>query len=233
MSADAPPDGRADPEATLDRLVELGAVEEAADGTLTTTPAFESDRRVYRNTYDYMGDDGVATTVADLFGVDREEAHRLLDAGEVTTEDVVAYLAIQSFAEESLGTAEHAMMAELLSRIGPDTPVPAGVDERDDDTYRAFLDEHPDAVVTVWRHDCSPCDLMKGDIDAILGVVPDDVAVAGVDGESVPEFRREFGVDAAPAVLCFRDGTLEATETGRKRPTELAALFDDVYGQTA
>jgi hypothetical protein len=233
MSTDAPANGRADPEAALDRLVELGAVAEADDGSLTTTPAFESDRRIYRNTYDYMGDDGVADTVADLFGVEKEEALDLLERGEVTSEDVVAYLAIQSFADESLETAEHAMMAELLVRLGPDTPVPADVEEVDDDSYRAFLDDNPHAVLTVWKHDCDPCEAMKGDVAAVLELVPDGVAVAGVDGENAPEFRAAFDVDAAPAVLCFRDGTLEAVATGRKRPGELGALFADVYDAPA
>jgi thiol-disulfide isomerase/thioredoxin len=180
-----------------------------------------------------MGDDGVADTVADLFGIEEEAALDLLERGEVTTEDVVAYLAIQSFADETLETAEHAMMAELLVRLGPKTPVPTGVEEVDDDSYRAFLDDHPHAVVTVWKHDCDPCEAMKGDLEAILELLPDAVAVAGVDGENVPEFRSVFGVDAAPAVLCFRDGTLEAVETGRKRPGELGALFADVYDAPA
>ncbi|MDS0298217.1 thioredoxin family protein [Halogeometricum sp. S1BR25-6] len=229
MSADAPANGRADPEAALDRLLELGAVTEDADGTLATTAAFENDRRIYRDTYDYMGREGVADTVADLFGVDRDEAHSLLDSGEVTTEDVVAYLAVRSFADEPLGTAEHAMMAELLVRIGPGTPVPDVIEVVDDATYEAFLAEHPDAVVTVWKHHCDPCEAMKGDLDAILDAVPDGVAVAGVDGAEADAFRRAFGVDAAPAVLCFRDGVLEALETGRKRPAELATLFETVW----
>lgn len=232
MSTDAPPNGRADPEATLDRLIELGAVREDAEGSLATTAAFESDRRVYRDTYGHMDDEGVAATVADLFGIDRGEALELLDAGEVTTEDVVAYLAIRSFADEPLGTAEHAMMAELLVRIGPDTPVPGEIEEvdGDDDGYRRYLDAHPDAVVTVWKHHCDPCEAMKADIEGILAAVPDGVAVAGVDGAEAGAFRREFGVDAAPAVLCFRDGALEASVTGRKRPTELETLFGTVYG---
>jgi hypothetical protein len=233
MSTDTPANGRADPEATLDRLVELGAVEENEDGTLATTAAFENDRRIYRNTYDYMDREGVADTVADLFGVGRDEARSLLDAGEVTTEDVVAYLAIQSFADEPLGTAEHAMMAELLVRIGPDSPVPEAIEAVEDDAHEAFLDEHPDAVVTVWKHHCDPCEAMKGDLEEILAAMPDGVAVAGLDGAEAGAFRRAFGVDAAPAVLCFRDGSLEALETGRKRPAELAALFETVYGESA
>ncbi|ELZ26657.1 thioredoxin [Halogeometricum pallidum JCM 14848] len=233
VSADAPANGRADPEAALDRLIELGAVTEDDDGALSTTAAFENDRRIYRDTYDYMGREGVADTVADLFGVDRSEAFDLLDAGEVTTEDVVAYLAVRSFADEPLDTAEHAMMAELLVRIGPDTPVPEAIEAVEDDAYEAFLDEHPDAVVTVWKHHCDPCEAMKREIDDILAAVPDGVAVVGVDGDEAGAFRREFDVGAAPAVLCFQDGTLEALETGRKRPTELATLFATIYGESA
>jgi thiol-disulfide isomerase/thioredoxin len=235
MSADAPSpsDGLPDPEAVLDRLVELDAVDETPDGSLETTTAFEDVRRVYRDTYGHMEADGVATTVADLFGVSREEARRLLDADEVTREDVVAYLAMRSFADEDLDSATLAVMADLLVRVGPGSPVPDALTELTDETYESFLAENPDAVVTVWKHHCDPCEAMKSELPRILDAVPEGVAVAGVDGEEVVDFRRTFDVDAAPAVLCFVDGTFAWAETGRQRPGRLAERFDDCYGPDA
>lgn len=232
VSADSPPanGGLPDPEAVLDDLLELGAVTEGDDGSLSTTSAFEDVRRVYRDTYANMDDDGVVSTVADLFGVDRDEAASLLDSGEVTRADVTAYLSIRSFAEGELDSPALAVASNLLVRLGPGTPVPDAFEELDDGTYGAFLDSNPDAVVTVWRNYCDPCEAMKEDVPELLDAVPEGVATAGIDGEEAPEFRREFGVDSAPSVLLFRGGELRETLTGRRRPETLADRFDETFG---
>lgn len=222
--------GLPDPEAVLDRLVALGAVTEAEDGSLATTSEYEDVRRVYHDTYARMDDDGVESTVADLFSVDGAEAASLLDAGEVTRADVIAYLSARSFADGELDSPTLAVAADLLVRIDPETPVPEAFEELTDDSYRSFLDSNPDAVVTVWRNHCDPCEAMKADVPAILDAVPEGVATAGLDGEDAPGFRREFGVDAAPAVLLFGDGALRETLTGRRRPETLADRFADAFG---
>jgi thiol-disulfide isomerase/thioredoxin len=220
-------------EAALDRLVDAGAVDEAEDGTLTTTAAFEDVRRVYHDTYAHMDDEGIYETVSDLFGLTRAEAAEAVEDGGVTVEEVVAYLSARSFLDDRGAVPDEAtvaVMARLLVEIGPGTPVPDAVPELDDDSYGAFLTDHPDAVITVWKHHCDPCEAMKADLDAVLAAVPDGVAVAGVDGESVPAFRTEFEVDVAPAVLAVRDGELQARLTGRQSPAAIESRFDDVYG---
>ncbi|MFC6724147.1 hypothetical protein ACFQE1_07120 [Halobium palmae] len=65
--------------------------------------------------------------------------------------------------------------------------------------------------------------------DEILAAVPEGVAVAGVDGEDCFDFRLEYEVNAAPAVVCLRDGEHRLTETGRRSPAAFAELFDGVY----
>ncbi|AZH25134.1 thioredoxin family protein [Haloplanus aerogenes] len=122
-----------------------------------------------------------------------------------------------------------ATMASLVAEISPGSPVPERVEELDDESWRAFLDDHPDAVVTVWRHDCAPCEALKEDLDAVLSELPDGVAVAGVDGESVPNFRRTFDVDSAPAVCCFCGGDLADTLTGRQSTDTYADRFAELY----
>jgi thiol-disulfide isomerase/thioredoxin len=122
-----------------------------------------------------------------------------------------------------------ATMATLVAEISPGSPVPDAVPELDDESWPAFLDDHPDAVVTVWRHDCAPCEALKDDLDAVLSALPDTVAVAGVDGESVADFRRTFDVQTAPAVCSFRDGALEDVTTGRQSPDTYADRFVAVY----
>jgi len=225
-------------EDALDALIDAGLVAERDDG-LVTTETFESVRRVYRDSYANLGDDAFRQTVADAFGVDEATAAERIDSGEITRDDLIAYLSLRS-AFDSEGRSPSggrsqadderlATMATLVAEISPGSPVPDVLDDLDDESWRAFLDEHPDAVVTVWRHDCAPCEALKADLDAVLSSLPDDVAVAGVDGESVPDFRRTFDVDAAPAVCCFRDGALEAVLTGRQSPDAYADRFSELY----
>jgi thiol-disulfide isomerase/thioredoxin len=220
-------------EAALDRLVEAGAVDEAEDGRLTTTTAFEEVRRVYHDTYAHMDDEGIYDTVSDLFGLSHAEAAEAVEEGGVTVEEVVAYLSARSFLDDRGAVPEEAtlaMMARLLVEIGPGTPVPDAMPELDDESYGSFLDDHPNAVITVWKRHCDPCEAMKEDLDDLLSAVPDGVAVAGVDGESVSAFRAEFEVEVAPAVLAVRDGELRGSLTGRQSPAALEELFEDVYG---
>ena len=71
---------------------------------------------------------------------------------------------------------------------------------------------------------------MKADLEEILERVPDDVAVAGVDGEAVPSFRLDYGVDSAPATLAFEGGELVESLSGRRSPVALEQFFSVVYG---
>lgn len=211
----------------LDALVDAGLVDETADG-LATTEDFEATRRIYRDTYGAADDAVFRQTVADAFGVSESVAADRIEHGAITREDLIAYLALRSALPDA-DDERLAMMATLVAELSPESPVPDAVAELDDDAWPAFLDDHPDAVVTVWRHDCAPCAALKDDLDAVLSALPDGVAVAGVDGESVPTFRRRFDVDAAPAVCSFRDGDCKDVTTGRQSPEAYAEQFAAVY----
>ena len=221
-------------EDALDALIDAGLVAERDDGGLGTTDAFESTRRVYRDSYAGVDDAVFRTTVADVFGVSESTAAERIDAGAITRDDLIAYLSLRSeFDGAGDATAPDderlATMATLVAELSPGSPVPEAVTELDDESWPAFLDDHPDAVVTVWRHDCAPCEALKADLDAVLSALPETVAVAGVDGESAPDFRRTFDVDTAPAVCSFRAGDLQDVTTGRQSPDTYADRFAAVY----
>jgi thiol-disulfide isomerase/thioredoxin len=219
-----------DPESALDRLLDEGVVDEDDDGALTTTEAYERTRVVYHDTYGTAGEETVVQALSEVFGVDREAVSAYVDENDVGAADLVAYLSLQSFLDPVPDRETLATMAALVVEIGPGSPVPGQLDELDDERSEAFLAENPDAVLTVWKTGCHPCDAMKADLDAILERVPDGVAVAGLDGESIPSFRLEYGVDSAPAVLAFKDGELVETLTGHRSPVALEQFFSVVYG---
>ncbi|RDZ65376.1 thioredoxin [Haloferax sp. Atlit-12N] len=219
----------ADPETALETLIEAGAVDEAPDGTLSTTEEFEKTLAVYHDIYGAVSTEEFHQTVSDLFGVAPENVEARLDEFGVTRADVVAYLAAKSFLDVPVEQDSLLVMAGLLVEMTSSSPVPSALDELDDGTFESYLADHPDAVVLVWRRFCEPCDAMKEDLDAILDRVPDGVAAAGVDGEAADEFCRRFDVESAPTVLCVRDGELRERASGRQTPDEVSGLFDRVY----
>jgi thiol-disulfide isomerase/thioredoxin len=232
LDSESDPDATADAtaEAALDRLIDSGVVRESADGTLSTTAEFEATRGIYYDTYIDVSDGEFVEAVADVFGMSTREAAASVDEHDVSRAEFVAFLSLRSFLDAPPATETLALMARLVLEIGPETPVPDPISVVTDGTYEEFLDAHPDAVLTVWRHYCQPCEEMKDDLDALLATIPDGVAVGGLDGEAAPRFRLAYGVDAAPALVLFRDGDPVETRTGRTTPEALERSIDTVYG---
>lgn len=218
------------PETLLDSLVEHGVVtvDEAADA-VRTTDGFEATRELYHDIYVEVNEAEFERTVADLFGLDPGEASAVIQERDITREQVIALLALRSHIDRPVPTKEMAMMAAVVTDLGPGSAVPDAVREVTDESYAAFLDGNPDAVVTVWKRYCDPCEAMKGEMDDVLARVPDGVAVAGLEHVPPSAFRREFRVDAAPAVLLFRDGEVVERFEGRTDPATLGAAMDAVY----
>lgn len=219
----------ATPEAALDRLLETDVVREHGDGTLTTNPAFEDTRRVYADTYGDCSDDTFRSTVADLFGNSGTEASEHIEETGVTRGELTAFLTLRSFLDEEPDTETLAVMSRVVLEVEPASAVPRSLRKISQAEYEPFVEDHPDTVFMVWKQVCDPCDAMKEDLDAILEIIPDDVAVAGVDGEAVPEFRREFDVTAAPSLVVITDGEHELTESGRQSPMAVSKLVEDYY----
>jgi len=238
MGEDTPshpvPELAEDPEARLEYLVEAGVLELEGEA-VTTTAAYEDTRSIYADTYaeDEVEDDEIVDTIVELFDVEEEAAREQFEAGEVTRHDVVTYLSLRSFLERELPIEILALLTEIVAQVGFGSPVPEGMRELSDEDYREFIDAAGDAVVFVWKYPCDPCRRMKGEVPRLLEQLPDTVAVAGVDGESVVEFRREFEPEAAPAVLLFADGELVETLRGYTAPADLVEALGEVYEDVA
>jgi thiol-disulfide isomerase/thioredoxin len=227
------------PEARFEFLLEWDVLAEHEDGSVTTTESFEYDRGLYHDTY---GDADEATfhrTVAELFDLPESEAAERIEEHGVTREEVVVYLAIRAHVEDvaeerdrdppDLGTGALALLAGMVTEAAPPSPVPDGMRELADEDYGAFLEDHGDAVVFVWKRDCDPCESMKLQLEETLAALPEGVAVAGVDGESVRSFRESFDVSAAPTTLVFAGGDLVDTHEGYRSPEALGAAFAAAY----
>ena len=221
------------PEERLEILEAEAVVTTDADDAVYLTKEFESTRGIYHDSYIDVDEAEYHQAVADVFRIDPEEAAERVDELGVTREQFIALLALNSHIEGEYPLTERAHMAMMISDLAPESPIPDAVIELDDDSYGEFLAEHDRAAITVWKLFCSPCDRMKDELDGTLASFPDGVAVAGIDGEDAPSFRREFEVEAAPSVLFFEDGECVESLRGYQPPEAIEAACSDVYGDDA
>lgn len=218
-----------DPEAALETLIDEDIVNESPDGALTTTESFERTQAVYHDTYVALGDDEYTKTVADVFGIDEETAASRIEQEGVTRDELVSYLSLKSELETVSDEETLAVMTEIVTQLTPESPVPDGLTELDDDSYDPFLRSNPDAVLMVWKRFCDPCDAMKAELDAVLAEIPGHIAVAGLEGEECDGFVNRFDSAAAPGLVIFSDGKHEATVTGRQSPEDVEGLVDEHF----
>jgi Thioredoxin len=211
------------PDALFDVLLDEGVVTE--NGTVTLTDDFEHRWSIYYDTYASITPEAFEESVAETFHVSRDEAR---ESG-VTRAGFSYYLALRAHLDGEYSEAELGLMSDMVAGVGPSSPVPDGVNHLSDETYRDFLTAHPACIVSVWKRDCEPCEAVAAELSELRAGIPDGVAFAGIDGDDVVAFRREFEVTAAPSFLCFRDGECRATVTGGVETDALVESFRDVY----
>jgi len=223
-------DLRDDAEARLEFLIAADVIDVGEDDSVTATVEFEDTRAVYADTYGDVDDDTFAETIADLFDVPVEEAHTRIEETDLTREDLIAYLSLQSHLERDLPQDVLVLLTSMISGVGFGSAVPDSMPELDDDTYPEFVAEHGNAVIVVWSYPCDPCRSLKEDLPAFRDTLPERVALAGVDGDAAGRLRREFDVTSAPTLLFFVDGELADTFEGYLPVEVLSERVEEVYG---
>jgi thioredoxin-like negative regulator of GroEL len=221
-------DLRNDPETRLEFLIEADVIDVDEHDRVTATVAFEDSRSVYADTYQDVDDETIAETVADLFDVPIEEARARL-AEDLTREDLITYLSLQSHIDRDLPQDVLVLLTSMVAGVGFDA-VPDSMPELDDDTYEDFVAEHGEAVIIVWSYPCDPCRSLREELPAFRDNLPDGVALAGVDGDAVGKLRTEFDVTSAPTFLFFSGSELADTFQGYLPVDVLAQRIEEVYG---
>lgn len=221
-----------DPDRLFDTLVDKGILDyDPETDEVTLTENFDSTLRIYEDTYGGVADEEFHSAIAEVFELeDIDVAAQRAEEHDVTREELAAFLALQSHFDEPPRADALAVMASLVTDVGPGSPVPAGMEEVTDGSFRSFLDEHDDVILSVWRHHCDPCDALKRDLQPVMDAAPEGVRFVGVNGEDAIHIQQAFDVEAAPTVLAFRDGELADRLRGRRPVEAYVELFDSVYG---
>jgi thiol-disulfide isomerase/thioredoxin len=220
---------RDDGETRLEFLVEAGVVDVDEHDSVGVTGAFDDRRRIYADSYADIDDEEFARSIADVFGTSIERARTQIEETDLTREDLYNYLSLQSHLDRDLPQDVLVLLTSMVVGVGVGSAVPDSMQELDDDSYEAFLDAHDDAVLFVWSYPCDPCRTLKQDLPDLLAELPDSVAVAGVDGDSVGRFRTEFEVTAAPTILLFAGGNLVETIEGYHPVGHLLGPLSEAY----
>lgn len=220
-----------DGESLVETLFAHDILREDAAGFVHTTSDFEATRAIYHDTYGHADDEAFRETVANLFDIPEADAAERIEAGDVTRESLVTYLSLKSDLPQSVDAADLAAMADIVTEVTPESPVPDDLIELTDDSAVSFLAEHPDCVVVSFKHYCAPCQTLKQHLEELQAAVPDSVTWAGVDGESATSFCSEHDVEAAPTTLLFRDGDLVESKRGWAGAERLIEALEDVYGE--
>jgi len=218
-------------EAYIDTLLEEDVlVHDEVSDELATGEDFQGHLEVYLDTYMESDDEEFHETLAEVFDLpSAEAAAERADELEVTREELSVFLTLRARLEDA-SVEDLGQMAAIVTEVDPQSPIPEQVHPVDDDSYGDFLAEHDRAAVTVWKRGCAPCDGMKEDLDEILERLPDDLAVAGLDGEACPDFCASQEVNTAPAVVFFEDGERLDVVSGRTSPEPLADRAVELYG---
>ncbi len=222
--------GTVPPDEQLSILESEGVLTDDRAEEARLTLDFEKTRGVYHDSYADIDDADYHRAVADVFGIPLEEVPERLAALEVSREQFITLLSLNAFLDGEYPLVDRARMAMRIVDLSPASSVPAKMSTLTDDTYEQTLTDHGQAVVFVWKRFCPPCLELKEHLDEVYDVLPDDVAVGGVDGERAPEFCREYDVEAAPSVMLFAGGELAETLRGYHAPSAIEDAVQSVFG---
>jgi len=185
---------------------------------------FAEEREVTRQRFEATEEAERARLLEDALGMDGVPAvlERVLDSPAVLAD----YETLTRLLPE-LEHADRVGVLNVLGQLRRGRPPKEGAPE-------AFLSVHGDrlpelvrlqraAIVYVWRDDCDPCDLVRGDFDEIFDETPpEEVMLYAVYGPKwAKELHEAFDVAGAPTTLFMLDGRVDARFLGAHTKTAL------------
>ncbi|MFC7133255.1 MULTISPECIES: thioredoxin family protein [Salinibaculum] len=95
------------------------------------------------------------------------------------------------------------------------------------DKLPSYLELFSPAIVYVWREECDPCDIVRGDFENIFGDAPEDIALFSVYGpDNSVMLQERYDVMAGPTVLFMVDGRVDARLVGAHTRETLDSEID-------
>lgn len=80
-------------------------------------------------------------------------------------------------------------------------------------------------IVDFWATWCAPCKMIAPILDQI-SVEREDVVVAKVDVDQLPEVAKAYAIRSIPTLMIFDKGELEATKIGALNKSQINSFID-------
>jgi len=201
--------------AVLEQLETANAVE-FHQGSIRLTDDLLATVDSYKERWTEYGDEQIDELLA---AVDDEVAAVLADNREVLIDhrdlmaDVTAlYLAIDPLGEfqDDVSLNMITYLAQLYCGPPPLEGAPEAFLPVRGDMLQLLAQLYPQVIVYVWREECDPCDLIRGDLDDLVQPGQAGVPLLAVYGPDWAELLHEtYGVVGAPSILFLIDGSVD------------------------
>lgn len=215
---------RSEADQLLDRLVDANVLAVASDDELELSETFAADLEEGDAFFRENADDA-RDALRSVSAGESMTLKALLTFGADCPELLAEYLTLAESTE--LTHDERLRVLPFLGTFRPDVPPETGVPEPciaiDGERLPFVVSMFRTAIVYVWKEECPPCDLVRGDLEALFEHPPDDHGLFAVHGPSAAEFLyEEYRVDGAPTTLFFLDGEVDV----RLRGAESSAVLE-------
>jgi thioredoxin 1 len=83
-------------------------------------------------------------------------------------------------------------------------------------------------LVDFWAPWCGPCKMMAPILEEIAGEYSDKAKICKLNTDDARDSAMEFGINAIPTIILFKDGQVQKKWVGLTSKKDLAAAIDEL-----
>ena len=100
------------------------------------------------------------------------------------------------------------------------------INTSDADFDRDVLKSEQPVLIDFWAEWCGPCKMIAPILDQVASDYGDRLRIAKLNIDENPATPAKYGIRAIPALMLFKNGTVEAQKVGALSKSQLAAFLD-------